>query len=87
VEIYKEIGVLRSEAECLFDMGRLALAQKDRATANSYFEQAATLFHKIDNPLWLSKTFLRLAHLMTRLKEKSIWKRLAAYRRDSPRLT
>jgi uncharacterized protein HemY len=44
-------------------MGRLALAQKDRATAHSYFEQAATLFHKIDNPLWLSKTYLRLVRL------------------------
>ena len=64
LEIYRKIGILRNEAECLFDMGRLALSQKDQATAHSYFEQAATIFHKIDNPLWLSKTYFRLALLM-----------------------
>lgn len=61
--LYKQVGDLLGQANCIQSLGDIALRRSDPAEARRNFETALTLYEQIEEPYSVGWTHRRLARL------------------------
>jgi tetratricopeptide (TPR) repeat protein len=68
LEIHRELGIRRGEAECLGNLAYVALEQGEYPVARAWFEQALAANREAEYPKWDAELLLGVAQLAAALR-------------------